>query len=340
MKSEYRENLRRAREAADWLLRLESEGQACHAAFFKWVMSSPQHVREFLAVSKLSRYLDQVDPNRAIDATVLIRQISSGVVPFPSTQVSPNGHRRGFGKAERLWAVGIAATVLLFGVLGFIGSLQIGTSPTYATGLGEQRSFKLPDGSVVHLNAASVIDVHYSATSRDVQLVEGEALFSVEHDPQRPFRVTSGSVVAQALGTKFDVNRHARGTVVSVVEGRVAVSVAGDDIAPTATVVRGGEQVSVEQTGAVQRRRMADAEHAVSWRERRLVFQDSPLGDVASEFNRYNVPRLEVEGAEVRDKRISGVFSADHPQALLLYLQRDESLILEQRGDAVVIRQR
>src|SRR6185312_16380584 len=59
---------------------------------------------------------------------------------------------------------------------------------------------------------------------RDVELIEGQALFAVAHDVARPFIVSAGNAAVRAVGTQFDVYRKQTGTTVTVVEGRVAVS--------------------------------------------------------------------------------------------------------------------
>src|SRR5262249_21762120 len=63
------------------------------------------------------------------------------------------------------------------------------SAPTYATALGEHRSLELADGSTVELNSHSRIRVRYSKQERDVEIVEGQALFRVAHDTSRPFIV-------------------------------------------------------------------------------------------------------------------------------------------------------
>jgi transmembrane sensor len=95
--------------------------------------------------------------------------------------------------------------------------------PVYATALGEQRSIQFEDGSTVELNSRSKIRVKYSKTERDVELIEGQALFHVAHDVTRPFIVAVGATRVRAVGTQFDVYKKSNGTVVTVVEGRVAV---------------------------------------------------------------------------------------------------------------------
>jgi ferric-dicitrate binding protein FerR (iron transport regulator) len=65
--------LRQAREAADWLMRLECEGPACHPAFTQWILESAEHVQWYLALKCMSRRLKGIDPQRKIDVDELIR---------------------------------------------------------------------------------------------------------------------------------------------------------------------------------------------------------------------------------------------------------------------------
>jgi transmembrane sensor len=116
-------------------------------------------------------------------------------------------------------AASIAALTILAGTLSF---LEL-SAPVYATALGEQRSIQFEDGSTVELNSRSKIRVKYSKQERDVELIEGQALFHVAHDTDRPFIVAVGATRVRAVGTQFDVYKKSAGTVVTVVEGRVAV---------------------------------------------------------------------------------------------------------------------
>jgi len=51
----------------------------------------------------------------------------------------------------------------------------------------------------------------------------------------------------------------------------------------------------------------------LSWRQRRLVFRDATLADIAAEFNRYNHTQIHVEGDAARELRLSGNSRAASP---------------------------
>lgn len=48
---------------------------------------------------------------------------------------------------------------------------------------------------MLHLNTQSRVDVRFSSATREVRLLDGEALFTVAHDSTRPLRVHAKDVV-------------------------------------------------------------------------------------------------------------------------------------------------
>jgi len=113
--------------------------------------------------------------------------------------------------------------------------LAAGSSGPLCDDVGEQRSIALADGSIIDLNARSRIRVRLSKDERDVELLQGQALFHVAKDNSRPFVVRSDTTVVRAVGTEFDVYRKKNGTVITVLEGRVVVEspyAATDQLSP------------------------------------------------------------------------------------------------------------
>jgi len=51
---------------------------------------------------------------------------------------------------------------------------------------------------VVYLNTHSHVAIRFTAHTREVRLLDGEALFRVHHDTSRPFRVSTDDAVVQA----------------------------------------------------------------------------------------------------------------------------------------------
>jgi hypothetical protein len=97
------------------------------------------------------------------------------------------------------------------------------SSGEYVTGTGEHRSIPLADGSTLTMSSRSRLRVRFSSSGRDIELLEGEALFSVAHEAARPFRVHTRHAVVEALGTEFSVYHHEDDTQIAVTQGRVTV---------------------------------------------------------------------------------------------------------------------
>lgn len=324
----HEEDMRITREAADWFMELQTGDPSRHEPFTRWLRRSPEHVEEFLAVTGISLKLDHMDPQRLIDVDALLAGAHSNVFPLHAAaeagrpSAAPRMRRsRWMQGALAACMVGIAAIVVRWGML---------SPDTHSTRIGEQRSFKLDDGSVIFLNTRSRVRVDFSATARDVRLIEGEALFTVERDANRPFRVHSGVTTVQAIGTQFNVYHAAEGTRVFVVEGAVQVST-GD--VPVRLGV--GEQAEV-RSDRIEKNVPTDASGVTAWRERKLIFHDKPLAEVVAEFNRYNEIRFEVDG-DAGHEPLSGVFAADRPESFVRFLEKDESLRIERDGDRFLI---
>ncbi len=196
---------------------------------------------------------------------------------------------------------------------------------------------QLQDGSVVNLNTSSRLRVRITNEARELELLEGEALFKVQRDGARPFRVRTPNTVIQAVGTQFNVYSRSGGTTVSVLEGRVRVPVE-EGAAPA--MLSAGEGIEIASDGKVSHRLQVNAAQAIAWQQRRLVFDEETLSNIALEFNRYNHRQVLVQDAAAGSRRFSGIFDADDPDSLAQLLSREVSLAVERQGEAIRIRSR
>ena len=73
---------------------------------------------------------------------------------------------------------------------------------------------------------------------------------------------------------------------------------------------------------AIETAPVANPVAVTAWRSGRLIFDGETLAEVAAEFNRYNKVRIVVEDPQLAGERLSGVFDANQPQSLVLFLER------------------
>ncbi len=355
-------------DAIGWFDDLRTAGSVDKAGFADWLMRSPTHIEAFLSIAALHGGLSTAAAADGDWLEALIDQAQSNVLPIADQGegLSPTNTRTpatGSGHRHRWRGLGLVAVVLVAVSVGVaIGFWPSSDAPRqYVTGLGEQRAIVLEDGSVVQLNTNSIVNVHFDADRRDVTLLQGEAIFDVKKDAARPFRVQSGGITVQAIGTRFNVHRQDDETVVTVIEGRVAVQPAAVDSAGSndallpivppdpgtdrsGTTARAisielaaGEQLSIRRDGAVAELPVPiDTQRTLAWTQRRVVFDNDTLAFVIAEFNRYNRTKLVINDPGLRERRISGIFTVDDPEAFAEVLMSMTAVRTVTRADGSI----
>lgn len=332
-----------AEEAAEWFVewREAPPSKAGKMRFTEWLAESPVHVEEYLAIAQIYGALPNVDPSSIsdvdafVDDTVVALHGSSAAVEHVSDPVPAVGVPRS-GRPWVGWslAAGVLVAVVSAGFF-YVGTIRNATIE-YTTGLGEQRSILLDDGSMVSLNTESGMAVAYTDAERRITLTHGEALFDVEEDTGRPFWVETGAALIRVTGTQFNVYAQDGSTAVTVIEGTVEVA---PRASPAARAMPGdtqgnagagdiaeltvGDQAVVKSGSvAIAATKIENLEPITAWTDRRLVFSKTPLSDIVTEFNRYNHQRLILDDATVATLEVSGVFSTHDPESLILFLER------------------
>jgi len=329
-------NERRTRagmEAAEWWaeMRAADMPRPRREAFVAWLRESPLHVSEMLRVVQLDDALgrfehwDRISTEASGQNDTVLEFSGNGSLESsrqegPATAAPTTPPR---ATLSRRWlAAGMAASSLL--VLGV--SLWLSSSgQTIETERGERREIALADGSVLQVDPETRMRVKLQEKSRRIVLDRGRALFRVAKDPQRPFLVQANGTVVRAVGTAFAVEHGAQDVVVTVAEGKVAVSVRPRN-EPSANpelsaVLIANEQLTVNRSGASSGVRRVDSERELAWTRGRLVFDNTPLAQVLSDFNRYNRVQLRIEGATLAARPVSGTFDASDPESFIAFIQ-------------------
>jgi transmembrane sensor len=355
-------------EASEWFVECRSGEQDAKArlAFDGWLRQSPEHLRAYLELAAIWSEGPLLDPHGKFDSQTLIAQARTehdNVIELSSVRstydvqaaapalASAQQTLRRF-PIRRFAAIAAVLFIAIAATFVYVRTLE---APRYATAIGEQRSLALSDGSTVELNSRSKIVVRYTASGRNVELLQGQALFRVAKDANRPFIVAVGATSVRAVGTEFDVYQKREGTVVTVVEGRVAIMtdhrVGDGDALPVSSadqthpaslefpavpngrvgniLVASGEQLTVTPKH-IRMAQHPNIATATAWTQRQLIFESASLADVADEFNRYNDRQLLVADPRLETFHVSGVFSSTDPASLIRFLRaRPELKVLE-----------
>lgn len=183
----------------------------------------------------------------------------------------------------------------------------------FLTGVGEQQSVRLRDGTLMTLNTDTRVTTSVE-TARAAVLKSGEALFEVAKDPIRPFIVHVGDASVVAHGTTFSVrydpSQRSGQAILEVVliEGRVSV----EGVANGRTTLVPGDRLRGALDAPAGRTSTArvdrpDVRAATAWRQGEIVFDDTSVADAVVEMNRYGHEPIVLHDAVGR-MRISGRF--------------------------------
>lgn len=283
--------------AATWYVQL-NDGAADETriqAWQAWLQASPQHAAAWSRVERLQQQWAQVSPQAAL----------SGLSA---------------AKAQRRDVLKILGMLVAVGGT-WLASEQVPYRALFAqqrTGSGERRALRLEDGSDLHLNVNSAVDIHFDGQQRMIQLLRGEILVQTAKDPHhRPFIVHTEDGSVRALGTRFCVRQLDGRTRVGVLEDAVEVRPL-DDLTQMAQL-NAGQQASFD-------RRHIDPVTALptgasAWTQGMLSVNDWRLGDFLAELQRYRPGVLRC-AEEVRGLSISGAFRVDDSDTILENLGR------------------
>jgi len=302
-------------EAIAWQLRLGEGGadapsDADAGALQRWLAAHSDHARAWRQLHLLGGELDA----------------GLAAVRGPAArQALLRPAQRRTRRAAAVLAVALAAAV----GWGVLDRFQPATHllADHHTGTGERRAFTLPDGTVLHLDTRSAVDVAFDATRRAVVLRAGQVAVETAHgsSERRPFVVLTEEGSLRALGTRFTVQTSegegeggaARVTVTQSAVAARPTGCAADPAQPCAAerIVQAG-QTALLHGGRVDLPQPAPPE-SDAWKDGMLVVEDQPLAAVVAQLARYRPGRLGVD-PRVAGLRVTGTLPlADTDQALL-----------------------
>lgn len=293
------------REAARWLVRLHSgdAGPDDYAAFQRWRQASPERELAWQRAEHLSQQFGAVPPE--VGVPVLTRQ--TGV------------NRRAVMKT-----LAVLGMTVPMAWLSYRYAPLFQDAGDYRTAVGENREVMLADGSRVHLNTATDIDVRYSENARLLKLRRGEIYVQTAPDTgglARPFLIDTVHGRLRALGTRFIVRQLSDNDdtmTLAVLEHRVEVTLQTED---SRRVVDAGEEIrftanTLKAFQPIRQPAGTPASKAPSWTRGALEADNMRLDAFLAELARYRRGLIRCDPV-VGHLRISGVFRLDNTDHVL-----------------------
>ncbi len=217
-------------------------------------------------------------------------------------------------------AASLAGFLLLSGLLYW--SFNYEGTVTYRTAYGETKTVSLPDGSTVMLNGNSTLSHGSDWEKHSLRRValQGEAYFRVRHtEDNRKFLVDIESLVVEVVGTSFNVHQRPGRTQVVLDEGQVTLH-PSDQMDTTGIIMQPGELVEISNAQLVQRR--VDPEPYTAWTAHQLVFDGTPLKDIAQLLNDTYGYDIRITDSKLAEKRFRGRAPVNDVDNLLRQLEK------------------
>lgn len=315
-------------QAVDWMITLQehSDDQALRSQFEEWLETSDKHQEAWQEISSTKSLMSSLleteadELKRLKEDELSVRSLNKsqqvGRVTVGALRPASGGFR---------FAVLSSVFCLLLCLLYFSPLLMLYLKSDYMTGVGDVRVISMVDGSKIHLDSQSAIQVDFEENSRTVHILKGRAFFDVSRDENRPFKVKSNRAEVTVLGTQFEVDTTEQKGAVSVVEG--AVSVQLKDVEKrqklSLTKLMKGDRYSFIDK---EKRAENTPEKFASWRKGKLIVDGWYAKDVIDELGRYYNGSVFFNGKLASLNKLSGVYDLNSPKDAIKLVAATEGL--------------
>jgi transmembrane sensor len=321
----------------DWFKRKDAVNTAWWDA---WLETHPEKKE---AVESALRFLGSLDWDDGVftdedtqQSWESVRQVLQ--LPGETTKTRPivvqaDSRFRGWSK------VAAAVALLLLAGSVYLFTQRNNQEVRYTTGYGNTRKIELPDGSVVTLNANSTLSFFPrwdEEHAREVRL-QGEAFFSVVKKPgagNAKFRVHTSYLNVEVLGTQFNVKERRGRTQVVLNSGKIKLN-SDQHPASDTLIMKPGELVQLSGPRDTLVKKVVNPEVYSSWRNNVLIFNQTPLSEVATLIEDTYGLKVEFENDAQARKTITGNVPATNVDILLLALSKSFNFQISREKDLI-----
>jgi len=238
----------------------------------------------------------------------------------------------------------IAAAIILITGSSYLIVSQFTTISSFLTGAtvvqsdaSGEKSVRLPDGSLVDLNASSriIYSENEKEHLRNVRL-KGEAFFNVSPDAGNPFMVTANNAVVRVIGTSFNINAGEDKDKVSVYveSGKVELSGIGSEQSPV--IIEAGFAGTV--TGSKIERFSPTNSNMLSWKTKNLVFHETRMTEVLEALNNTFHRNIICKQEKIGNFRFTGNFNNQPVDTILQVLSTAFNLTVEYENSSIELK--
>ena len=210
---------------------------------------------------------------------------------------------------RRYWLAAASILLLLIGIGTYFVTDR--NSPEWVavtTDPGQIKELYLPDSTLISMAGSSSIryDVKTYGKERRVVEMKGKAFFQVARNEARPFSVYTERAEVTVLGTSFQINEQPGGTDVNVMTGKVCFGATGCETGKVILTAGMSASFSMENNGITILKE--EDLNNLSWKTRRLRFNDTPLEKVIDDLNEYYQVKV-INKTETPNLKLTATFN-------------------------------
>lgn len=213
----------------------------------------------------------------------------------------------------------------------------------YTAASGSFLNIDLGDGTSVRLSPGSTLQYPESFGRKDrLVKLEGEAYFDVVKDAQHPFIVQTGKFSTRVLGTSFNVEAYSQllFSKVTLITGKIAISRSASAEQPDSVVaiLTPNESITLSNEDTSYSISKIKPEKADAIKNGKLVFDGTPMKEVAYKLERYYGIKVQLENAAIGNIAFTGTFEHIPLKDITDMIAEATGLRIEQDGNVVAIR--
>lgn len=215
---------------------------------------------------------------------------------------------------SKIWYV--AASVLILVVLSFASYYHFSfESNFYQTTFGETKYIELKDGSMVTLNANSILkwDENWKKTGKRKVKLTGEAFFDIEtlfvedSDVKVGFEIETKDLIIDVVGTSFNVKSREEKTVVYLDKGEVHLNLQEDteNSNKKKIILQPGDLVSYSRLTKELERNAGEKYENASWMSGIFTYNNESVQNILKSLEEIYGKSFDVKSYELMNKKLT-----------------------------------
>ena len=335
--------------AVDWLIKMDGDNSLSkqqQAEFSLWINDNPQHSSEFFELCEIWDGVPVEQVHKLLAQHISVKQPTSTI--------------------KSIYALcGLFVITILAWMITSPPTQEYLSNGVYLTNIGEQSQQALQDGSVIHLNTNSRVQVEYTDNARNVWLTYGEAHFEVAKNPDKPFRVYAAGGRVQAVGTAFTIKINDNLLDVLVTEGRIAVATGAKKHIPALSDKKktdvdanqieqvltkigeldAGQSIKIanqynigsaddDLAPSIQTLDQSEVIRRQAWRSGLLLFDGQTMSEFIEEISRFTHVSFIIDDPSVAAMKIGGRYKLDKLDQVLTALEENFDIDVSQVGNS------